>query len=286
MPLALDDPPPPAPLSRSPWIALLTRIAEETELDGSVRVAGELIAVSRGGCRLVAATLADALYARYFRFPAGPHLAVLSPEHRGGGAACVRLADALRPQFLGRDGWRFSYRTEAGVPVFVVTAGDLGSRATASCFLDLAPSIAPGVFGRLVTALDGYGLGFRAELRGDPSLPDRIGSVVVTVARPDVAALARVALRLRQRSPFVFGRSVPAFTRHLAPGIAIADEPGTGTDFGRHRCRVVADGLVAARPGVGPAQRRAAVLRALTDACLDPSALHLNPGNPEFRLAR
>ena len=28
----------------------------------------------------------------------------------------------------------------------------------------------------------------------------------------------------------------------------------------------------------------AAVLEALTDACLDPVALHLNPGNPEFRL--
>jgi len=282
MPVAVKEPPP-AGLSRSPWIALLARIADEVELDGSVRVAGELLPLPRGGRRLVADSLADALYARYFRFPAGPHLAPRPAKHRRGGDACLRLADALPPEFLGRDGWTFAYRTESGVPHFAVTAGERTAER-ASCFLDLAPAIAPEVFGRLVTALDGYGLGFRAELRGDPGFPERIGSVIVTVARTDAPALARVALRLRQRSPFVFGGSVPAFTRLLAPGIAIADEPGDGTDVGRHRCRVVAAGLVAAGPGAGPGERRAAILQALTDACLDPAALHLNPGNPEFRL--
>jgi hypothetical protein len=286
MPLALDDPTSAAPLSRSPWIALLTRMAEETELDCSVRLAGDVLPVPLGGCRLVVEMLADALHARYFRFPADPHLAPRPAKRRSGGNACVRLGDALTPEFLGRSGWEFAYRIEDGAPVFAVTAGDLDGRPTASCFLDLAPAIAPEVFGRLVTALDGYGLGFRAELRGDPGVPERTGSVVVTVARSDAAALARVALRMRQRSPFAFGRSVPAFTRPLAPGIAIADEPGTGTDFGRHRCRLVAAGLVGADPGAGPGERRAAVLRALTDASLDPAALHLNPGNPEFDLRR
>jgi hypothetical protein len=286
MPLALADHPPAASLSRSPWIGLLTRMAEETELDGLVRVAGDVLPVPHGGSRLVVATLADALHARYFRFSADPHLTLGPAKRHSGGIACMRLGDALTPEFLGRSGWDFAYRIEGGAAVFVVTAGGLDGRPTASCFLDLAPAIAPEVFGRLVTALDGYGLGFRAELRGDPGMPERIGSVVITVARTDATALARVALRMRQRSPFVFGRSVPAFTRPLAPGVAIADEPGTGTDFGRHRCRLVATGLVFAVAGAGPGERRAAVLRALTDASLDPAALHLNPGNPEFDLRR
>jgi hypothetical protein len=77
---------------------------------------------------------------------------------------------------------------------------------------------------------------------------------------------------------------VPAFTRALAPGIGLADSPvGTG-DVGQDRFRLVAAGIVAAGHDAGPEARRAAVLRALTDACLDPAALHLNPGNPEFRL--
>jgi hypothetical protein len=266
MPLALDEPPPAAPLSRSPWIALLHRIAEETEFDGAV--AGET----------AVATLADALHARWV-LPPGTPLAGRPAKPRGGGDTCTRLADALHPEFLGRVGWTFAYRTHHGVPVFAVTAGRLPARATASCFLDLVPAIAPEVFGRLVSALDGYGIAFRAELQSDVQ-----GSVVITVTRRDAPALARVALRMRDRSPFVFGSSVPAFTRVVAPGIALADEPDDGTDFGRHRCRVIATGLVSAGPGAGPAARRAAALRALTDACLDPAALHLNPGNPEFRL--
>jgi hypothetical protein len=87
---------------------------------------------------------------------------------------------------------------------------------------------------------------------------------------------------MRQRSPFVFGQAVPAFTRPLAPGIGLADEPREGRDVGRHRFRLVAAGLVATGPHTGPGERRAAVVRALTDAGLDPAALHLNPGNPEF----
>lgn len=271
MPLALDDPPPAAPLSRSPWLALLHRIAEEAGPDGCARVAGET-AVAR---------LADALHARWF-LPPGPPVAGRPAKPRGGGDTCLRLADALHPEFLGQGGWTFSYRTRGEVPAFAVTAGDLlPGRGTASCFLDLVPAIAPEVFGRLVSALDGYGIGFRAELRTDPVGQ---GSVVVTVTRGDAPALARVALRMRERCPFVFGPSVPAFTRVVAPGIAIADEPDDGTDFGRHRCRVVATGLLAAGQDAGPVERRTAVLRALTDAHLDPAAPHLNPGAPEFRL--
>jgi hypothetical protein len=280
MPLALDDPPPAAPLSRSPWLGLLHRIAEETELDGDVRIAGELLPVPGG--RTLSALLADALHARWFLPSVAP--AAGPAKRRGGGDTCLRLADALHAEFLGRHGWTFAYRTCGGVPVFSVAAGDRPGGATASCFLDLAPSVAPEVFGRLVSALDGYGVGFRAELRSDPAGPDGVGPVVVSVARGDATALARVALRMRERSPFVFGPAVPAFTGVVAPGIALADDPGDGTDFARHRCRVIATGLLAAAPGAGPVERRTAVLRALADARLDPAALHLNPGNPEFRL--
>ncbi|UOY00350.1 T3SS effector HopA1 family protein [Blastococcus sp. PRF04-17] len=282
MPVALDDPPSAADMSHSPWNALIARIAEETELDGSVRIAGDLLPVSHR-CRLVVETLADALYVRHFRAAAVPSVVPWPVGRRGGGEACLRLADALTPQFLGREGWTFAYRTEAGVPVFVISTGEL-ERSSASCYLELSPAIAPEVYGRLVTALDGYGLPFRAELRGHSSSRERIGSVVVTVSRADAPALARLAIRLRQRSPFAFGRTVPAFTRPLAPGIGLADDPPGARDVGRHRFRVVATGLVQAGPHTGGAERRRAVVRAFLDACLDPAALHLNPRNPEFRL--
>jgi hypothetical protein len=282
MPLPLDDAPSGGSMPGTPWHGLITRIVEETEFDGSVRVAGDLLPVSPTR-RLMVETLADALYLRYFRGTAAPFLVTRTPGQRGGGDACMRLADALRPDFLGRERWSFAYRTESGVPVFAVSTGRLGP-AAASCYLDVAPTIAPEVFGRLVGALDGYAFGLRAELRGHAAFPERIGSVVVTVSRADAPALARVALRMRQRSPFAFGQTVPAFTRPLAPGIGLADEPRDGRDVGRHRFRLVAAGLVVAGPDATPDQRRAAVLTSLIDASLDPAALHLNPGNPEFRI--
>jgi hypothetical protein len=283
MPLTLDEPPPPGPLPRIPWIALLTRIAEETELDGSVRVAGGLLPVLSER-RLATAALTDALLVRYVRSPHALLGAPLPTLAHAGAEACARLASALRPQFLGRDGWTFTYRRGSGVPAFVVTAGGDTGSARASCFLDLTPRIAPEVFAQLVTTLEGYGMGFRAELRGDPSFPDHVRAAVVTVARDNVAALVHIAVRTTERSPLLVGDSVPAFTRAVAPGIGLADEPDDGTPFDRHRCRLIAAALVAAGPAAGPVERRAAVLSGLAGAGLDTAALHLNPGSPEFRL--
>ena len=280
MPLAVDDPPPAVPAVDGAESGLLARIADDVEVGTSVRVAGELLPVPTR-CRLVTAALADALHARYFRGPLrSPGRGTLG--RHGGREACARLVTALRSDFLGRDGWSFRYRSATGVPVFEVTAGGGPGRDPASCFLDLFPAVAPEAFAQLVTTLDGYGVGFRAELRGDPAAPERVGAAVVTVGRSHVPALARVLLRMRDRSPLLFGQSVAGFTRALAPGIGLADEPADGTEFARHRCRLIAAALVAAGPGAGPAERRTAVLRALTDAGLDPGALHLNPGSPEF----
>ncbi|MBV9788848.1 MAG: hypothetical protein JOZ51_11775, partial [Chloroflexi bacterium] len=35
----------------------------------------------------------------------------------------------------------------------------------------------------------------------------------------------------------------PLFTRQLAPGLAFAEEPGTGESFGMFCCRLVAEGI-------------------------------------------
>ena len=38
----------------------------------------------------------------------------------------------------------------------------------------------------------------------------------------------------------------PALTRQLLPGVGVADDPGDGRSFGEDRCRLVAEGIVAA----------------------------------------
>jgi hypothetical protein len=283
MPLALTFPVAAAPMSDVPGLAVLGRIAEETVLDDGVRVAGELISLPSGCGRLVTSALTEALHAHYFRGDDGT--SGTEGVGRRGGAFLRRVTEALQPEFFRGDDWRFGFRTAAGVPSVVLASGPAAADAT-SCFLNLQPGTAPELFARVVTALDGYGVGFRAELAGDPAACVRADTAVLTVDRSDAATLARVALRVHERAPFALAPSVPAFTRQLAPGIALADEPGPGTTFGRHRCRLVAAGLVAAGHGAGPSARRAAVLSALSDAGLDPAAPHLNPGNRDVDVRR
>ena len=280
MSATLAFPAPAGPMSRVPSLDVLTRITDETDLGDGIRIAGEFVPITACHDRLVTTALADALHARYFRD--APRRYGTGPAGRRGRDFCQRLADTLQPYLFPRDGWRFSYRITDGVPSFLVTAGGTVDGEAASCFLHLQPGTAPDLFARVVTALDGYGLGFRAELAGDPDACHRTDAAVITVQRDDLSTVARVALRLGERAPFTLAPSVPAFTRQIAPGVALADQPGPGTSFGRHRCRLVAAGLVAAGHGAGAADRRAAVLATLADAGLDPAALHLNPGCPEF----
>ena len=141
----------------------------------------------------------------------------------------------------------------------------------ASCFLHLHPGTAPESFARLVSALDGYGVGFRAELAGDPAACLRADSAVVTVRREDAPTVARAALRLQQRAPFALAPSVPAFARQLAPGVATrrrarpADDASAGTAAGWSP-------QASSRPGRAraAAARRAAVLETLTAAASTP----------------
>jgi len=41
-------------------------------------------------------------------------------------------------------------------------------------------------------------------------------------------------------------RRTPMFTKRLARGLAVAEDPGDGRSFGQHRCQLVAEGLVRA----------------------------------------
>jgi hypothetical protein len=143
---------------------------------------------------------------------------------------------------------------------------------------------AAALFTDLVRHLDTLGLRFTARLLGDPSSYGRPDTAVVTAPRMAVPSVLRMALGLHPRARDGFGHTVPAFTRPMAAGIALADEPPSGHGFGVARCRVVATGLVAAGPDAGPEERLAVVHRTLASEGLHPASLHLEPGNAEFSL--
>jgi lantibiotic modifying enzyme len=76
---------------------------------------------------------------------------------------------------------------------------------------------------------------------------------------------------------------VPAFTRLLAPGLGLAEDPGDGDSFGMHRCRLLADALVTAHEqGAHSVEARVdAVLDRFAREGINPDRPYLNPGSDD-----
>jgi class II lanthipeptide synthase len=94
-------------------------------------------------------------------------------------------------------------------------------------------------------------------------------------ARGPLAAIASAcAPHLRRESP--------AFTKPLTPGVALGEHlPHLGTSFGSNRCRLVAEGILAAheRGERALTERVDAVTRRFTEEGLDIDAPYLAPGS-------
>ena len=68
----------------------------------------------------------------------------------------------------------------------------------------------------------------------------------------------------------------PMFTKPLAPGLALAEDPGSGESFGMQRCRVLAAAILGARP-----VSLDAVIRGMEAAGVRADAPYLSPGSAD-----
>ena len=227
---------------RSPRSPILARIADEVDLDDGVRVAGELVRSALHDRALPGRRSPRALLPR--RAPDSRRRN--SGADGGAASSAAGWPTPCSPAPPPR-GCRFAYRTAAGVPSFVVASRRprrRAPRAASSTSRRAPPPRCSPAWSARSTATAS------ASAPSWPATPPPACARTAPssrCARDDAPTVARVALRLQQRTPFALAPSVPAFARQIAPGVALADEPGTADrTFGRHRCRLVAAGLVAA----------------------------------------
>lgn len=139
-------------------------------------------------------------------------------------------------------------------------------------YWNVAPDAAPALLRETIAALNRYALPFRMKALSRRSLYPRTDAAVLYVGRRHFRLVRELALEVRRRVGPGVGAEVPLFTLPLAPGLALAEEPGNGESFGMSRCRIVAEGLWSAfaRRRVGAAGReeeiRAAFRRHGVDA--------------------
>ncbi len=167
-----------------------------------------------------------------------------------------------------------------GVYVALGDGGSPGGDALTGLYWNIAAACAATLVARVTYALNGAGLSFSLELLADPTRYGRGDAAVLVLARADAGAALKLLRPLRRTLAAHLAEAAPAFTRPLARGLAVAEPPAGDTRFGEHRCRLLAEAIVAA--GQAAAGERLATVRArFATAGLDLDAPYLQPGSAD-----
>lgn len=180
---------------------------------------------------------------------------------------------------------RLPKELKAFSPGFYLALGD--ARAPEGVLVRLCWNIAaPGavtLVARVTYVLNGAGVPFTLELPDDPARYGRRDAAGLLLARPDFAAAMKLLRPLLRALGPHLAEGAPAFTKPLARGLAVAEEPGDGRRFGEHRCGLLAEAIVTAneRGRRSSADRLAVVCERFEAAGLSLDAPYLQPGSAD-----
>ncbi len=162
-------------------------------------------------------------------------------------------------------------------PGFYMVCGDRpvrGGRMVRLYWNLLAEGAAP--FVAAATRLLNPAAAFRLKVLNDPAAFGRCDAGVIYLAREDFPAVAELIFKLQAEIADLLSPRTPVFTEALAPGLGFAEDIGTGRSFGEHRCRLLAEALVASHES-GTEAVMDTVDEHFTRAGVDLDRAHLSP---------
>jgi hypothetical protein len=144
---------------------------------------------------------------------------------------------------------------------FYMAVGNAGTDASYSnpgsqlqivrIYFNLSAEGAVAVMGSLTRQLNDIHLPFSFKVLYNPSDYERYDSGVLYFDRNNYEAVRPVLQNVYAEQRSHFQTQVPLFTKLLAPGLSLAEEPdhkfSQQESFGMNRCQVVANGLLEAR---------------------------------------
>jgi hypothetical protein len=171
-------------------------------------------------------------------------------------------------------------------PGFYVALGDRELRHDDShpivrFYWHLTPDCAASFVESVTTQLNAEDLPFRLKVLRDPSLYTRCDAGVVYTRKRDYRSISRILADVYHEVCRSLEPGIPAFTKPLAPGLGLAEDPGEGQSFGEHRCHLLAEALIATHEsGLRSLPERTRVVADRFErAGLDLAAVFLNPGS-------
>jgi hypothetical protein len=149
-------------------------------------------------------------------------------------------------------------------------------------YFNIGPSDAVKLVQHCTTRLNAGLVPFRLKVPDDPRAYNRVDTAVLYVRKSHYeVAISAIADLCRSLNVM---EGVPAFAKKLAPGIAVAEDPGGGLSFGQHRSRLIAQGLWRAfmEGATGTQQKMLHVEEEFRREQLDCRSPHLGPDSVDI----
>lgn len=131
--------------------------------------------------------------------------------------------------------------------------------------------------------LNREGIPFKTKVLSNPHQYLRADAGVLYVDQRDFGRLRPIIKQLYDDLRTGLNAPVPMFTKRLAPGLGLAEDPGGGLSFGQSRCRTAAEGLRRCwTEGLRqPEARLHLVTEVFREKGLDPMRLYLAQGSAD-----
>jgi HopA1 effector protein family len=159
-----------------------------------------------------------------------------------------------------------------------------GGAGVVRFYWNLRSDAAPALVSALTGSLNAEGVGFRLKVVSDALQYSRCDAGVLYTLQADRERVADAVAKTYETVRSALKPAVPALTKRLAPGLALAEDPGErATSFGMSRCALIADAIVeAAERGVDdPGGRLAVAERRFVREGVSLAAPYLNPGSAD-----
>jgi hypothetical protein len=161
---------------------------------------------------------------------------------------------------------------------------------TVRVYFNLSSEGAVVVMGSLTQQLNAITLPFTFKALYNPSDYGRYDSAVLYFEKSNYEAVRSVLQTIYTQNQSYFQRSAPLFTKLLAPGLALAEEPDrkftTQESFGMNRCQIVANGLLEAWQNGNDSSegRMASILKQFSLLGIELQRTYLNANSEDIYL--
>jgi hypothetical protein len=172
-------------------------------------------------------------------------------------------------------------------PGFYMALGDAefpadGSAPLVRFYWNLRSDGAVPLVAQLTRRMNAEGLAFRLKVVSDPLRYSRCDAGVLYTRQDQYQQVCPIVSDVYRSAGIALNPMTPALTKQLAPGLALAEDPGDpAASFGLSRCLLLAAGIVrSAEIGVcDDAQRLKVIEERFAEDGIDLDVPYLNPGS-------